>query len=116
MRKFCTLALGCGLLSALAGCAAREVHPVSLSQAGDDQLTCEQLREEVRKNQDSATILMGKQKSTNGKNVAKSIAPIPYLGILLAASADFSQEDQIKARSMLDRNEKLNYLLKKKGC
>ena len=95
----------------LCGCAAREVHPVALSQVGDEQLSCQQIHLQIEENRAAIAPLLRQQKLTNGSNVAMAIVGLP-----LAAAADFSEHDQIKARSMADRNEKLNYLAKNKGC
>ena len=37
-------------------------------------------------------------------------------GILVAATTDLSNQDQVKARALADRNERLAYLAKQKGC
>ena len=44
-------------------------------------------------------------------NVAKGLgSAIPYLGLLIAGSTDLSNEEQIEARALIDRDERLQYL------
>jgi hypothetical protein len=101
----------------LCGCAAREVTPVRMQQPGDDDLTCTQIDQQIADNLKAAQDFMKKDKSVENANIAKNVGgAIPGLGLLLVASTDLSNEEQIEGRAILDRNEQLTYLAKKKGC
>ena len=113
-RRLCCAVICCALLW---GCAAKTVTPVSMVQPGDDQLTCAELDKQIADNLKAAEDFMRKDKQTENANVAKNVGGvIPGLGLLLIASTDLSNEEQIKGRAILDRNERLTYLSKQKGC
>jgi hypothetical protein len=100
------------------GCAARDVTPVAMSQPGDDALSCPVLIEQIKANRAEAEEFLREDTQTDRENVAKIavgslLAPI---GLFLANSADLSHEDQVKARSIADRNEQLIFLAKRKKC
>jgi len=102
----------------LAGCAAKQVTSVPMTQAGDDQLDCSQLAQQIKSNQNQADYLQKKDQQVSQENVAKNVAGaiIPYAGVLAIASTDLSNEEQVNARALTDRNEELTYLARKKGC
>lgn len=101
----------------LAACAAPAVHPVSMSQSGDEQLSCPEIRQQLDANRRAADELLHKDRNTERENGAKVVASaVPIVGLFAAASIDFSNQEQIKARALIDRNEKLNYLSRTKGC
>jgi hypothetical protein len=103
----------------LVGCAAREVTPVAMAQPGDDQLDCPALIEQIKANRAAADEFLASDKRVAEGNVAKTVAGTIFapIGVLLAAaSIDLSNEEQVKARSIADRNERLIYLAKAKGC
>ena len=105
------------LLLCLCGCAAREVTPVSMSQAGDEALSCAELQQKIAENDAAARAFLIKDKQVENENVVKGVgSAVPYVGILIGASTDLSNEEQIKARALIDRNEWLTSLSKKKGC
>ena len=85
-----------------------------MTQAGDDQLSCAELHDQIAANQASASDLLHKDKEVENGNAAKIVAGAVVAPLSL--SADFSNEEQVKARALIDRNEKLTYLLQKKGC
>ena len=98
-------------------CAAREVTPVAMSQAGDDQLGCAEIDQQIKANAETETGLIGQDKKVEQANVAKNVgAMIPYVGIALVASTDLSNSEQVRARALADRNQELSYLSSKKGC
>jgi hypothetical protein len=80
----------------IAGCAATHVTPVSMTQPGDDHLTCLQLTERIA--------------------AKAAISVVPIAGLLAIASVDLSNEEQVRARSIIDRNERLIILAHSKGC
>ncbi len=91
----------------LAACAAREVTPVAMSQDGDEQLSCAELNKQCAANVQDINQLLKRDKAVERTNVVAGVLPLPML-------MDFSNEEQVKARALLDRNERLNYLIKKK--
>ncbi len=80
-----------------------------MSQAGDEQLNCTQLNNQLAANARDVRELLKQDKAVERTNVVAGVLPLPML-------MDFSNEEQVKARALLDRNEKLNYLAKTKGC
>jgi len=107
--------LGCAAL--LHGCAAANVTPVRMSQPGDEILSCDALRTEIAKNTAAAEAFVKSDKRVEDGNVAKGVgSAIPYIGILLMASSDLSNKEQIQGRALVDRDERLTYLSNQKHC
>lgn len=103
--------------AALSACAAKQYAAVPMEQPGDEQLTCVQLKDQIAANEKAAAEFVKKDKNVENKNVAKGVASVvPVIGILSALSTDLSNEEQVKARSIIDRNERLTFLSKQKGC
>ena len=103
----------------LAGCAAPTFTPIQMSQAGDDQLNCPELIEQINANRTAADEFVQKDKAVQSMNIAKGVVGVVLfgpLGLAIMDSSDMSHEDQVKGRSLIDRNEKLLYLAKNKGC
>src|SRR5258706_4309323 len=105
-------------MAGLSACAAREVTPVAMSQAGDENLNCADLSHQLSANQSDIQTFVRKDKRVMDDNVAKNVAgaAIPWVGLLLIASTDLSNVEQIRARALIDRNQQLNFLAKQKGC
>jgi hypothetical protein len=100
-----------------AACAATPAHPVAMTQEGDDQLSCPQIDYELHANAQAAEEQLRKDRSTERANTAKVISTaVPFVGLVTGASIDLSNVEQIKARALLDRNERLTYLARTKGC
>jgi hypothetical protein len=88
-----------------------------MTQAGDEGLDCAALQQQIAANNQAAAELLHKDKQVEQANVAKNVGGvIPGLGLLLVASTDLSNEEQIKARALIDRDEQLKYLAARKGC
>lgn len=111
-------ALSAVLCSAVvSSCAAKQFAAMPMEQPGDEQLTCVQLQEQRAANEKAAAAFLAKDETVENKNIAKGVASaLPFVGILAALSTDLSNEEQVKARSILDRNERLTFLSKQKGC
>lgn len=104
-------------LVCLCGCAAREVVPVAMAQPGDDALDCAALKRQIADNAAAEAVYVRKDKQVENANIAKGVgSAIPYVGLLIGASSDLSNEEQVKARALADRNERLAYLAKQKRC
>jgi len=101
----------------LTGCAAKEVIPVRMVQPGDEGLSCAALKEQITANRVAAADFVRKDKQVEQQNVAKNIGgAIPVLGLFLVSSTDLSNEEQVKGRALVDRDEHLTFLAKQKGC
>jgi hypothetical protein len=101
----------------LCGCAARDVTSVSMSQTGDEQLSCDAIKQQIADNGTAEAKYRHDDKEVENGNIAKGVgSAAPFVGPLVAASTDLSNEEQVKARSLADRNEQLRYLAKRKGC
>jgi hypothetical protein len=101
----------------LCGCAAREVIPVAMAQPGDSALNCADLKKQIADDSAAQAAYQRKDKQVEANNVAKNVgAVIPFAGLALLASTDLSNEEQVKARALADRIERLQYLAKQKGC
>ena len=88
-----------------------------MSQPGDEDLSCDALQQQIAANTTAGAEFQRRDKQTENGNVAKTIgSAIPYVGILVGATTDLSNEDQVKARALADRNERLENLAKQKGC
>jgi hypothetical protein len=101
----------------LGGCAAQTVTPVAMVQPGDDQLGCRAIIEQLKANRADADEFLRKNKQVEQDNTAKivvgSVLPV---GLLLMASVDLSNSEQIKARAIIDRNQQLEFMAKQRGC
>lgn len=105
------------LLSLLvcAGCAAtKTVNPIQMSQPGDRDLTCAQINDQIYTNQVAAVNFANQAAKVEGSNTAFEVGTI--FVIWAAMGVDLSKEDQIKMRSLQDRNQYLLYLKDERKC
>lgn len=101
----------------LSGCAAKDVVPVRMTQPGDENLDCPALKQQIEANRVAAEDFVRKDKQVEDQNTAKVVGgAIPFIGILIASSTDLSNEEQIKGRALVDRDEELTFLARQKGC
>lgn len=99
------------------GCAARNVTPVPMVQAGDETLDCAALARQIAANEDAAARFLHQDKKVEQANAARNVGSvIPGVGLFLVLSTDLSNEEQIKARALIDRDEQLHFLAKRKQC
>ncbi|MBI3678767.1 MAG: hypothetical protein HY243_19330 [Proteobacteria bacterium] len=90
---------------------------IAMAQPGDEDLSCTVLKQQIADNRDAEAKFRHKDKEVENGNVAKNVASvIPVAGLVIVASTDLSNEEQVKARSLADRNERLENLAKQKGC
>ena len=89
-----------------------------MAQPGDADLSCAALKDQIAANEAAAQDFVRQDRQVKQGNVTKVIvsAAIPYVGLLLAGSYNLSNEEQIKGRALVDRDEQLNFLAKQKGC
>jgi len=117
MPAFPVRASGLVLAALLNGCATRQVTPVRMVQLNDANLTCTELRQQIADNRAKAEVFLKKDKMVEQGNTARNIGSvIPMLGVLLVASTDLSNGEQIQARALIDRDQQLAFLEKGKGC
>jgi hypothetical protein len=100
----------------LSGCAAKQFAAMPMVQPGDDALSCEQIKQQITDNGAAEARFEKEDKQVAGGNVAKVVAGGALVGPLAAGTIDLSNEEQVKARALADRNEHLAYLGKQKGC
>lgn len=86
-------------------------------QPGDEALSCSDLNKQIADNAAAVAAFQHQDKDVENGNIARGVgSAIPYVGIVVAASTDLSNEEQVKARALADRNERLANLAKQKGC
>lgn len=99
------------------GCAARNVTPMPMVQAGDETLDCAALARQIAANEEAAARFLHQDKKVEQANTARNVGSvIPGVGLFLVLSTDLSNEEQIKARALIDRDEQLHFLAKRKQC
>lgn len=96
------------LLGTLTACAARQAHPVKISQPNDPKLTCSEIEAERAANLETAIELAGTDKATEVRNV--------FAAVIFVGAVDISQVEQIEMRALYDRNKTLERLAKGKTC
>ena len=80
-------------------------------------MSCDVLNAQIAANTASEAAYEKKDKQVENGNIAKGVgSAAPFVGPIIAASTDLSNEEQVKARALADRNEQLTYLAKHKGC
>ncbi len=105
------------MAAVLAGCAPRPVTPVAMAQPGDAALTCPDIAAEAGANRARAATLLGEDAEVARGNVVRGVASvIPFAGLAAAATMDLSNAEQVQARALLDRNQRLDLLAREKGC
>jgi hypothetical protein len=101
----------------LAGCAAKVFTPVAISQPGDEQLSCDAIKQQIADDSAAEAVYVRKDKQVESGNTAKTAgSAIPFAGVLIAGTIDLSNEEQVKARALADRIERLDFLAKQHGC
>jgi hypothetical protein len=88
-----------------------------MAQPGDESLDCAALNREIAKNAAAAQDFMNRDHKVEQANAAKTVgSAIPYLGVLVMMSTDLSNKEQVEARALVDRDERLELLAKQKNC
>lgn len=99
---------------ALVACAARDVTPVSISSVGDSELTCMDIRDEIRENERVALEVAGEESSVRAGNTAAVAAGLIVWPAFFAL--DLSEAEKIQAAALRDRNQYLEKLFQNKSC
>ncbi len=102
----------------LCACAARTATPVAISRDGDERLGCAQIAAELTDNRAAESASRQHDKEVEQGNVARNVVSVfvPGGAFAGAASTDLSNAEQVQARSLADRNERLVNLARMKGC
>ncbi len=112
MNRIAVLGL-CAL--GLAGCAGREAHPVAIMQDYDKELTCNQIRAEIKSNEQKAQQLAGEGESARTANVV-----VGTVGVLLFWPALFalnlSDAERQEMTALSERNTHLTTMADMHGC
>jgi hypothetical protein len=107
MLGFCALAV--------TGCAGREAHPVAIMQDYDKELTCNQIRAEIKSNEQKAQQLAGEGESARTANVV-----VGTVGVLLFWPALFalnlSDAERQEMTALSERNTHLTTMADMHGC
>ena len=101
-------------LALCSGCATKPIEPVSISQSGDDNLTCDQISSQIEDSKRSRAVYEAKQKDTDRNNTVAGIAGLVVGPYIASSAVDLSNGDQVKIRSINDRIEALEFLRQKK--
>ncbi len=101
--------LAVSVVAALAGCGTRKVAPTAMTRDGDETMTCAALVLEIKANREAAAAHFLRDKQVENANAVFVILGPSFL-------VDLSNEEQIKARSLVDRNDRLVLLGRSKGC
>ncbi len=104
-NSFCTLVIA----ALIAGCGTRSVTPMAMMQPGDDRLDCPAIIEQIKVNRPAMATYLTKDKQVEQANVFFVLIGPTFL-------IDLSNEEQIKARALADRNDRLVLLGRAKGC
>ena len=88
-----------------------------MAQPGDESLDCAALSQEIAKNTAAAEDFVKRDHKVEQANAVKTVgSAIPYLGLLVMMSTDLSNKEQVEARALIDRDERLEFLAKQKNC
>lgn len=102
------------LISLSTGCATRMAHPVSISNASDQNLTCTEIIDQIKANEDKANRLVGEENSTDTQNAAAFAGGLLVWPLLIAM--DLSDVEKIEINALHDRSKVLADLKESKGC
>ena len=88
-----------------------------MTQPGDEALDCAALGRQIEANEAAAARFLHQDKQVENANTARNVGSvIPGVGLLLVLSTDLSNQEQIMARALIDRDEQLRFLAKRKQC
>lgn len=101
------VALAAALL--MAGCAARPVLPIALSQPGDAEMTCAALEREIEATAARAAEMARLDRDLERRNVVGAI-------LFGAPAIDLTREEQIQYRALVDRTRHLSQMKARRPC
>ncbi|WP_264713772.1 hypothetical protein [Limobrevibacterium gyesilva] len=86
-----------------------------MSRPDDDALACAQLQQQIEENATAAAAYAKADAQLENTNIAAGIAS-GVIGFPALLAMDLSREEQIKLRSLQDRNQRLTFLKDQKRC
>ena len=103
------------LTATLVACQTRQAQLVPLSQPGDASLKCAEIIGLMADNRAKAAKLAKIDEGiAAGNTIAVAVSRTLFWPAVLAV--DLSDVEQIEMRSLVDRNQRLGEIAKKKGC
>jgi hypothetical protein len=112
MRKILVAGLVCLSVSA---CAGRKAMPVSVVQADDDKLSCQQIQSEETGNEARALQLGQQNSSAHNNNIALGVVGAVLFWPALFA-IDTGDAEKVEIQALHSRNEHLTSVAKLEGC
>lgn len=100
---------------AIAACQTRTAAPVHLAQPGDDVLSCEAIAEERTVNRKAALKLAKLDEGVAMSNAfAMTLSQVWFWPAIFGV--DMSDVEEIEAKALMQRNDRLTNLAERKGC
>lgn len=102
-------------LLAIAACQNRVAEPVHLAQPTDDRLTCTEIAEKRVENRKQAARLVKLDEGVALSNAfAITLSQVWFWPAIMGV--DMSDVEEIEARALQDRNQRLIAIAKEKSC
>lgn len=102
-------------LLAIAACQTRTATPVHLAQPGDEILSCDAIADERNANRASALKLAKLDEGVAVSNAfAMTLSQVWFWPAIFGV--DMSDVEEIEARALMQRNDRLSGLAQRKGC
>jgi hypothetical protein len=106
-----------GLIGALflSGCAGREAHPVSVTQVGDDSLSCPAIAAQVSANEEQVRNLDGQRESHNTTNAVVGVvgAVLFWPALFALDTTDYERQEMT---ALHERDTYLQQVAASHGC
>jgi hypothetical protein len=99
----------------LTGCAGREAHPVSVTQMGDDSMSCPAISAQVSANEAQIRNLDGQRETHNGTNAAVAVVGVVLFWPALFA-LDMTDYEKQEMTALHERDQYLQQLALNKNC
>lgn len=99
----------------LSGCAGREAHPVSVTQIGDDTLTCPAIQAQIEANQAQARSLDSQRANHNATNaVVGVVGAVLFWPALFAL--DMTDYERQEMTALQERDQYLQQIAANHKC
>jgi hypothetical protein len=99
-------------VACLMACSQPTGQPVPMAQPGDEQLSCSEINAQMKSNLAASP----DDSYRRGSIVAGALTGGVIGAVIAANTADQTDVGQVEARSLADRNERLAFLARSKGC
>ncbi len=114
MNNFRIVAIMLPITLLLTACGGRDADPVASRQHGDDNLTCEQIQNELVEIQADIDALIGEKSDARSENIAWGIAGLFFFPLWLGL--DLTETEQVEMRAAEKRGRVLERIARKKNC